>query len=66
LRCELYPSSWVAQKLLADLLLEQGDHAGALKAYRAAEHLIAAGAKPPPSERARKAITSGIQKAEGK
>jgi len=49
LRCELYPSSWVAQKLLADLLLDEGDRAGARKAYCEAEKLIAAGTKPPAS-----------------
>jgi dienelactone hydrolase len=66
LRCELYPSSWIAQKLLADWLLDEGDRAGALAAYRRAEKLIAAGAKPPASERARKGIANGLKKAEGK
>ena len=65
-RCELYPSSWVALKLLADRLLEDGDRAGALAAYRKAQQLIVGGAKPAPSERALKMIASGIKKAEGK
>ena len=66
LRCELHSSSSVAQKLLADLLLDEGDHAAALKAYRAAEKLIAAGANPPASQRVRKMIADGLKKAEGK
>jgi dienelactone hydrolase len=66
LRCELYPSSWVAQKLLADLLLDEGDRTGAIAAYRKAEKLISAGVKPPASKRARKMITDGLKKAEGK
>jgi dienelactone hydrolase len=65
-RCELYPSSWVAQKLLADRLLEDGDRDGALAAYRKAQQLIASGAKPTPSERARKMMAEGLKKAEGR
>jgi hypothetical protein len=65
-RCELYPFSWGAQKLLADQLLEDGDRAGALAGYRKAQQLIAGGAKPTPSERSLKMIAYGIRKAEGK
>ena len=64
-RCELYPFSWGAQKLLADRLLEDGDRAGALAGYHKAQQLIAAGAKPTPSERSLKMIEYGIKKAEG-
>jgi len=66
LRCELHPSSWAAHKLLADRLLEDGDRAGALAAYREAQRLIASGSKPAPSERTRKLIENGLKKAEGK
>jgi cyanophycinase len=66
LHCQLFPSSWVAQKVLADLLLEEADRAGALAGYRRAQDLIAAGGKPTPSKRARKAIADGVKKAEGK
>jgi hypothetical protein len=65
-RCELYRSSWGAQKLLADQLLEDGDRAGAVAAYRKAQQLIAGGARPMPSERSLKMIVNGIKKAEGK
>jgi hypothetical protein len=65
-RCELNPSSWVAHKLLADRLLEDGDRAGALAGYHKAQQLIAGGAKPAPSEWLLKMIANGIKKAEGK
>ncbi len=65
LRCELFPSSWVGKKRLGDLLLNADDRAGALKAYREAEKLIAAGAKPTPSERARKWLAESLKKAVG-
>jgi dienelactone hydrolase len=64
--CELYPSSWNAQRALGERLLDEDDHAGATTAYRKAQALIAAGAKPPASERARKLIANGLKKAEGK
>jgi dienelactone hydrolase len=66
LRCEIYPSSWVAQKFLADQLLEDGNRAAALAGFRKAQALIAGGAKPPASERARKAIAKGLKEAEAK
>jgi hypothetical protein len=65
-RCERYPSSWVAQKLLADRLLDDGDRDRALAGYRKAQQLIASGAKPPASERARRMIADSLKKAEGK
>ncbi len=65
-RCELYPNSWIAQKFLAEQLLDDGDRAGALAGYRKAQELIASGAKPEASDRARKAIAAGLKKAEGK
>ncbi len=64
LRCELYPNSWIAQRALADRLLDEGDCTGATTAYRKAQELIAAGAKPPASEWARKLIANGLKKAE--
>jgi dienelactone hydrolase len=64
--CEVYPNSWNAQRALADRLLDDGDRAGATTAYRKAQELIAAGAKPPASQRARKMIANGLKKAEGK
>jgi hypothetical protein len=65
-RCEFFPTSWQAQSFLADRLLDDGDRAAALTAYRKAQDLIASGAKPPASERVRKMIANGIKKAEGK
>jgi hypothetical protein len=65
-RCELYPTSWGAQVFLADRLLDGGDRAGALAAFRKAQQLIASGAKPKPSERVFKMIANGLKKAEGK
>ena len=53
-------------KLLADRLLDDGERIGALAGYRKAQQLIAAGAKPAPSERSLRMIAYGIKKAEGK
>jgi len=65
LRCELHPTSWGAQLHLAERLLEDGDRAAALAAYREAQRLIASGSKPAPSERVRKMIENGLKKAGG-
>ncbi len=63
--CELHMSSWTARTVLGDRLLQQGDRAGALAALREAERLIAAGAKPIPSQRARKMIEQRMKQAGG-
>ncbi len=65
LRCELHRNSWTARTVLADRLLDDGDRAGRLAAFREAERLIAAGAKPAPSERVRKMIEKGLKRAGG-